>query len=153
VLIDELLLSPDVSPVLFSKVCLHQPQTSKKVIYTLLEYLSRTFLSALDLDDTKSNDKVSAAAGVIDGVIQNDTGRRSHLLNWSCSSSGAGVGDGIGIRRAVVAVLAKDKEAITTVLEKSVNQFGDQLYIKHTAVLQQEGKHGRLTTPGNLKAR
>ena len=66
---------------------------------------------------------------------------------------GAGVGDGIGIRRAVVAVLAKDKEAITTVLEKSVNQFGDQLYIKHTAVLQQEGKHGRLTTPGNLKAR
>ncbi len=37
-------------------------------------------------------------------------------------------------------MLADDKEAITTVLEKSIGQFGDQLYIKHTPILQQEGR-------------
>ncbi|KJK78926.1 hypothetical protein H634G_05741 [Metarhizium anisopliae BRIP 53293] len=138
IVIDQLLLSLGASSGLFSKVCLHQPQTSKKVIYILLEYLSQKFLNHLELEDAKPIEEVSAVAGVIDGVIQNDAGRKTHLLNWCCSPSGAGLGDGVGIRRAVVTVLAKDKETITSLLEKSLNQFGDQLYIKHTAILQQE---------------
>lgn len=141
IVIDQLLLSQDVPAALFSKVCLHQPQASKKVIYTLLEYLSQKFLNGLELEDTKPNENISAVAGIISTVVQTDPGRRTHLLNWCCSPSGAGLGDGIGIRRAVVAVLANDKETITSVFEKSLNQFGDQLYIKHTAILQQEGEH------------
>lgn len=112
---------------------------SKKVLYILLEYLSRKFLNTLDLEDTQPNQVVSAVAGLINAVVQDDQGRKTHLVNWCCSPSGAGLGDGIGIRRAVVAVLAKDKEMLTLALEKSLNQFGDQLYIKHTAILQQEG--------------
>jgi telomere length regulation protein len=117
------------------------------VIYILLEYLSRQFLSRLELEDTKPHKNISAVAGIIDGVVQNDQGRKTHLLNWCCSPSGAGLGDGVGIRRAVVAVLAKDRDMITSLLEKSLNQFGDKLYIKHTAVLQQEGKDMQTILP------
>ncbi|TWU77170.1 telomere binding protein [Metarhizium rileyi] len=138
IVIDQLLLSRGSSPALFPRVCLHQTQVSKKVLYILLEHLSRKFLNDLDPEDTKSVEKISAVAGVLDDVIQNDKGHKWHLLTWCCSPSGAGLGHGIGIRRAVVAVLAKDRETITSLLEKSLNQFGDQLYIKHTAILQQE---------------
>jgi telomere length regulation protein len=76
-------------------------------------------------------------------VALNDETRRDVLINWCASSSGAGVGDGVGIRRAVVATLARDREAITTVLEKSIAQFGDDLYMRHSAMLQQDGNDYR----------
>ena len=65
--------------------------------------------------------------------------RKSHIITWLTSSSGAGVGDGISIRRSVIVALAEDKNDIEMVLEKSLKQFGDQLYIKHTPTMQQEG--------------
>ncbi|KAG6123537.1 hypothetical protein E4U13_005005 [Claviceps humidiphila] len=137
-LIDHLLLAQGVRRELFAQVCLHQPQASKKVINLLLDYLSRKFLNHLELREAVPNETVSAVAGVIDDVVQNDHTRVSHLVNWCCSTSGAGLGDSIGIRRAVLALLARDKETITLVLEKSINQFGDQLYIKHSAIMQQQ---------------
>ena len=106
----------------------------------LLEHLSQRFLNNLVLDDTSSNSTVSAVAGVINAVVVDDTTHRTTLVDWCTAASGAGLGDQIGIRRAVLAVLAKDKDPITTVLEKSLAQFGDQLYIKHAAILQQEGR-------------
>ncbi|KAG5997819.1 hypothetical protein E4U52_002874 [Claviceps spartinae] len=138
ILIDHLLLAQGVRRELFAQVCLHQPQASKKVINLLLGYLSRKFLNHLELREAVPNETVSAVAGVIDDVVQNDHIRVSHLVNWCCSTSGAGLGDSIGIRRAVLALLARDKETITLVLEKSINQFGDQLYIKHSAIMQQQ---------------
>ncbi|KAG6307068.1 hypothetical protein E4U45_005684 [Claviceps purpurea] len=137
-LIDHLLLAQGVRRDLFAQVCLHQPQASKKVINLLLGYLSRKFLNHSELREAVPNETVSAVAGVIDDVVQNDHTRVSHLVNWCCSTSGAGLGDSIGIRRAVLALLARDKETITLVLEKSINQFGDQLYIKHSAIMQQQ---------------
>ncbi|TVY88746.1 DNA replication checkpoint protein tel2, partial [Lachnellula willkommii] len=53
-------------------------------------------------------------------------------------ADGTGVGEGIAIRRAVVTALAEDKSDMETVLEKSLQQLGDQLYIKHTPTMQQE---------------
>ncbi|PNY26586.1 DNA replication checkpoint protein tel2 [Tolypocladium capitatum] len=137
-LIDELLLSKGGRQYTFSKVCFHQSQGSKKIIQILLGYLSQRFLNNLSLDDARSNATVSAVAGIIDTAVTGDEPWRTHLVNWCTTSSGAGLGDGVGIRRAVVAVLAKDKETIAAVLEKSLAQFGDQLYIKYAAMLQQE---------------
>ncbi|KAK2606172.1 telomere binding protein [Conoideocrella luteorostrata] len=138
IMADELLLSQGTQRGLFSEVCLRQSQTSKKVIYILLEYLSRKFLNNLKLEGTTPNESVSAVAGVVGDVVRSDQGLTTQLVSWCCSPSGAGLGDAVGIRRAVVAVLAKSKETIISVLEKSLNQFGDQLYIKHTAIMQQE---------------
>ena len=139
-LVDELLLSNEGQQRAFSRICFQQSQGSNKILQILLDYLSRRFLNTLNLDGSQSDATVSAVAGIIDIVVAGNESHRSHLVNWCTTSSGAGLGDGPGIRRAVVAVLAQDKETITTVLEKSVAQFGDQLYIKHAAILQQEGK-------------
>jgi telomere length regulation protein len=38
-----------------------------------------------------------------------------------------------------MAVVSQQKDDIVAVLEKSLSQFGDQLYIKHSPALQQEG--------------
>lgn len=105
----------------------------------MLQHLSQKYLNRLSLEDTNPDDKVSAVAGLLMEVALNDETKRDVLISWCASSSGAGVGDGVGIRRAVVAALARDREAITTVLEKSIAQFGDELYIRHSAMLQQDG--------------
>ncbi|KAH8180073.1 telomere length regulation protein [Sarocladium implicatum] len=138
VLIETLLLSSSSSPELFSTLCLRQPTLSRKVLHSLLKYLSNRFLNRLELKDTSSDPTVSASAGLLKSVVAGDRARRDVLVNWCCSTSGAGLGEGVGIRRAVLAVLGQDKESIASVFERSLAQFGDELYIKHTPILQQQ---------------
>jgi telomere length regulation protein len=38
-----------------------------------------------------------------------------------------------------MAVISQDRDDLVAVLEKSLSQFGDQLHIKHSPMLQQEG--------------
>ncbi|KAG7135670.1 hypothetical protein HYQ46_008872 [Verticillium longisporum] len=83
----------------------------------------------------------SIVAWMSDGPSSDDEklcAEMNHLVLWLTNSTGAGLGEAIGIRRAVVAVVGKDKECTSQVLEKSLSQFGDQLYIKHSPMLQQE---------------
>jgi telomere length regulation protein len=113
----------------------------RKFLFAVLKYLSDNFLNKLDADQPSShNPTISAAAGVINSVVGSDETRRSYLVMWLTSATGAGLGDGVGIRRAVVSVLGQDRDCVGTALEKSLNQFGDQLYIKHSPMLQQEGR-------------
>lgn len=137
-LIDELLLRSGSNPATFIRVCFQQPATFKKIMQILLEYLAQKFLGSVTVQDASQNKTVCSVAGVINALIKDDPTRRSFLVSWCTASSGAGLGDGVGIRRAVLAALAIDNDAITSVLEKSLSQFGDQLYIKHAAILQQE---------------
>ncbi|KAF7563475.1 hypothetical protein G7046_g603 [Stylonectria norvegica] len=136
--IDGLLLTKGVHPFTFANIAFQQQQASKKILFILLHHLSERFLNRLQLDDATPNETVSAAAEVIKAAVGGDEMRKHHLINWCASSSGAGLGDGVGIRRAVLAVLGEDKDGITTVLERSLAQFGDELYIKHAAILQQD---------------
>ncbi|RFN53077.1 DNA replication checkpoint protein tel2 [Fusarium flagelliforme] len=136
--IDGLLLSKESSAQTFTRITLNQPRSSKKVLHVLLHHLSRKFLGYLSLEDTSPDKNVSAVAGLLKEVTLNDEFRRDTLIEWCSSSSGAGLGDGVGIRRAVIAALSQDREAIAAVLEKSLAQFGDELYIRHSAILQQD---------------
>lgn len=138
VVIDSLLLTKGNPDSIFIQVAFSQPRNSKKILNILLHYLSEKFLTHLTLDNVSPNETVSAVATIIQGVMD-DEARKNLLINWCASSSGAGLGAGIGIRRAILAALAQDREAITTVLAKSLAQFGDELYIKHAAMLQQNG--------------
>lgn len=137
VVIDGLLLTKGIPCSIFIQVAFSQPRNSKKILNILLHYLSERLLTHLTLDDVSPNETVSAVATIIQGVVIDDEARKNLLINWCASSSGAGLGAGIGIRRAVLAALAQDREAVTTVLAKSLAQFGDELYIKHAAMLQQ----------------
>ncbi|RFU77722.1 hypothetical protein TARUN_4501 [Trichoderma arundinaceum] len=134
--IDGLLLQKGSDPKAFTKVCFSQPHSAKKTLGILLQHLAQK-LNSLDLDKPSSKAIISAAAGIIDTVIKDNDALHHCLIDWCASSSGAGLGDAVGIRRAILAVLAQNKDGITTVFEKSLSQFGDQLYIKHAAMLQQ----------------
>ncbi|KAK2061243.1 telomere length regulation protein [Colletotrichum caudatum] len=139
-LIGDMLLGPEESRNAFFSVFGQFSQLEqKRVMFAALKYLSEAFLNKLDdAEALKPNVIISAAAGVIEKMVSNDESRKVHLVSWLTSSTGAGLGDGVGIRRAVLAALAQDKECTALVFEKSLHQFGDQLYIKHSPMMQQQ---------------
>jgi telomere length regulation protein len=121
---------------------LHQTKSldQRKILLALLKYLTTKFFDKLDPKTPPSAPVIPAAAGLIEKIVGRDSSGTSHLISWLTSSSGAGIGDGIAVRRAVLAALSSDKETIATIFEKSMAQFGDDLYIRHAPILQQEGK-------------
>lgn len=152
-----LLLQRQESSVQFEKLLTSLPNFEQRnFIYSFLKLVSRDYLSSIitSEDDYRwwQSDAriVSAASALIKLVVVKDESRKNHLMTWLTSSSGAGVGDGIAIRRAAIAALAADKNDVETIFDKSLRHFGDQLYIRHTPTMQQEGtslpigKHFRL---------
>lgn len=117
----------------------------RNVLYVILKLLSTEYLSAVVTTEDNpiwwqsDASVVSAAAGLITLLVAKSESRRVQLISWLTSSSGAGVGEGIAIRRATLVAIAANKSDVESVLDKSLQQFGDKLYIKHTPTLQQEG--------------
>ncbi|KAI1333184.1 telomere length regulation protein-domain-containing protein [Xylariaceae sp. FL0255] len=115
------------------------PLEQRKALALILKLLSDFYLnSADDREEREDYPTIWAAVNVIESMITKVDPQKSNLVTWLTSASGAGIGEPCGIRRAAVAALAGHKDSLVAVLEKSLNQFGDQLYIKHTPVLQQE---------------
>ncbi|KAK4132337.1 putative DNA binding protein [Trichocladium antarcticum] len=116
------------------------PQTDqRKILFSILKLFSTDYLDRLGrCESEQSKPLVSAVAGALNSIVSADENERKHLVEWLTGSSGAGLGEGVAIRRAVMAVVAQQKDDIVAVLEKSLAQFGDQLYIKHSPMLQQE---------------
>lgn len=146
-LLKALLLQGQNNETRFTKLISSLPTFEQRnVIYATLQIASREYLSTAITTEAdafwwKSNAKaVSGGAGLVKLLMANEESRKTQLLSWLTSSTGAGVGEGIAIRRAVVAALSEDKADIETILEKSLQQLGDQLYIKHTPTMQQEGR-------------
>lgn len=137
-----LLLVEDVDPQQLSSLLGNLSQTEqRKVLFSTLKMLSADHLDKLgNCESTDSHIPISAVAGVVNSFVGTSEIRRGHLTEWLAGSSGAGLGESIGIRRAVLAVASQNKDCLVAVLEKTINQFGDQLYIKHSPMLQQEGK-------------
>ncbi|KAK0632304.1 telomere length regulation protein-domain-containing protein [Immersiella caudata] len=116
------------------------PQTEqRKVLFSTMKMLSTDYLDRLgNCDSAESQALISAVAGAVNSFVSASKVRRDHLVEWLVGSSGAGLGEGIGIRRAALAVVSQEKESTIAALERSISQFGDQLYIKHSPMLQQE---------------
>ncbi len=93
-----------------------------------------------DLEWWKADeDLIASASGFLKSLIAGHESRREVLVTWLTGLSGAGVGTSVGIRRATIVALSDSKNDLELILEKGLQQFGDQLYIKHTPILQQEG--------------
>jgi telomere length regulation protein len=135
----ERLLFQDQTLSKFPQLLDHMPQLDQRRVLTTILRLLASRLPVSPDKSTEDYPMIWAAAGVLKSVIGASQVRKGHLITWLTDASGAGLGEDCGIRRAAIAVLGKNKEAITTVLERSLNQFGDQLYIKHSPILQQEG--------------
>ncbi|KAI6382756.1 hypothetical protein MCOR25_000565 [Pyricularia grisea] len=122
---------------LFEKVFCSLPQyDQKRLLMAILKYATNLFSSSESSKDEAS--LVSAVAGLVQTIVKVDEKRRGIIVEWLTSVSGGAAGEHVGIRRAAVAVLAEHRENITAVLEKSMALFGDNLYIKHAPLLQQE---------------
>ncbi|KAI1075726.1 telomere length regulation protein-domain-containing protein [Whalleya microplaca] len=136
----DLLLKDKDQQATFRQLLNHfPPLEQRRVLLVILKLLSDNYLNSIDSNDTAEDHPIiSAAVGALKLITENDEARKNTLTTWLTSGSGAGIGEGCGIRRAVIAALADDKEAISVVLEKSLTQFGDQLYIRHSPTLQQE---------------
>ncbi|KAK4128953.1 putative DNA binding protein [Parathielavia appendiculata] len=138
-LLSELVLRPHCDAKDFKTLLGHLPQSEqRKVLFSVLKLFSVEHLDRLGRCDAASTPTIAAVAGALDGVLGKDENGRRHLVEWLTASSGAGLGDGVGIRRAVMAFMSQNKDDLVNVLEKSLSQFGDQLYIKHSPMLQQE---------------
>lgn len=111
----------------------------RTVLFTFLKALSELYLNSLESSDVSQEKAIiSAVAGVIRELVIEEPKYASLLVTWSTNATGAGLGDAVGVRRAILAVLASDRDSIINVFENSLGQFGDYLYIRHTPVLQQE---------------
>ncbi|KAK4105912.1 hypothetical protein N658DRAFT_463732 [Parathielavia hyrcaniae] len=138
-LLSKLVLGPHCDPKHFKTLLGHLPQTEqRKVLFSVLKLFSAEHLDRLGRCDVRGSPTIGAIAGTLDGIIDQDESGRRHLVEWLTASSGAGLGEGVGIRRAVMAVVSQNRDDLTNVLEKSLSQFGDQLYIKHSPMQQQE---------------
>lgn len=83
--------------------------------------------------------QVSAGAAYLGTIINGSAARKDLLLSWMTGLPGAGIGEPISIRRAAIAAVSHSKYDLEAILENSMQQFGDQLYIKHTPSMQQDG--------------
>lgn len=120
-------------------------QDQKSLLDAAIKLLSKRFSSSQSFDDLKNwssleTTEVGAAARYLSILLDDKDSRKAHFISWLTSPTGAGLGEGIGIRRSVLASIAASKSEVDAVFDKSLHQFADQLYIKHTPVLQQEGK-------------
>ncbi|RKF62375.1 DNA replication checkpoint protein tel2 [Erysiphe neolycopersici] len=132
----------------FSKLCVNLSSSDqRKLIYSLLKLCSTKFLSSDSATDIANGISqwwkrdvipVSAVAALISSIITGNEIMKNHLLTWLSGNFGAGVGEGVSIRRSVIAAIANDNHCIESILEKCIEQFGDHLYIQHTPTLQQE---------------
>ncbi|KFY35767.1 hypothetical protein V494_05610 [Pseudogymnoascus sp. VKM F-4513 (FW-928)] len=82
--------------------------------------------------------RVSAGAAYLKTIINGNASRKDLLLSWMTGLPGAGIGEPISIRRAAIAAVSESKYDLEAILENSMQQFGDQLYIKHTPSMQQD---------------
>lgn len=112
-----------------------------KLFSSLLRYLTSIFFDKPSVADLSSKDPViSAVAGLICKVTPDETFKKTCIVDWLIGPIGAGPDGNIAIRRAVFACLVKDESSLADALEKSMEQFGDDLYIKHTPMLQHQGR-------------
>ena len=141
-LFDALLLSEDGDLKAFIRLLEGlSPIERIKLFSSLLRHLTSTcFNKPGDLEPSSRNPAISAVAGLIGKIAHDEALKRTCLAGWLVGPIGAGPDANIAIRRAVFACLAKDENHLFDVLDKSMDQFGDDLYIKHTPMLQQEGK-------------
>lgn len=141
-----MLLEANDKPTAFLRLLDSLPNLEQKnLLQTLLKLIAKDYFSASVTSEDGSEwwkvdaILISGAASLINKVLSTDQ-RKDYMINWLTGSSGAGISDGIAIRRAAIASISGNKNDLETILEKSLQQFGDQLYIRHTPTLQQEGE-------------
>ncbi|KIV90272.1 hypothetical protein PV10_07593 [Exophiala mesophila] len=116
----------------------------KAVFDIILRDLARRHLqtqshaSVESLDDDAQRKTIQGVAAMVRGLVESNSVIQNHLLDWLAASDGESIGLSLGLRRAVIATIAQDKDKLHLILDKTLEQFGDKLRIQHDSMLQQE---------------
>jgi telomere length regulation protein len=113
----------------------------KKILFGVLKYAAETYFTPAPDSTAVDATTVSAVAGLVKRVTDSSAVLHEQLVSWLLKNLAVGLINGIGIRRAVISVVAETSKYLTEILEKSISEFGDQLFIKHAPIIQQEGKY------------
>ena len=140
-LISDLLLSTSSDNGVLSRLLEHLPAyEQKKILSGILRYAAETFFAPVTTDGALVDaSTVSAVAGLVKRVTDDSPVLREQLAAWILKDLAVGLVGGIGVRRAAVAVLSEDPKSLSEILDKSLSEFGDQLFVKHAPIIQQEG--------------
>ncbi|KAI9714983.1 MAG: telomere binding protein [Chrysothrix sp. TS-e1954] len=120
---------------LISRLARHE---QRYFLHCTMNYVCTDCLPRKSLVEPKGDSEIRdglipGCVALVDAVISApDTALRSMLSDWLLKSPGVGV----EMYRVALAALPEDERA--KVLQKSWEQFGDDLYIKHTPIMQQE---------------
>ncbi|KAL8920943.1 MAG: hypothetical protein Q9208_005969 [Pyrenodesmia sp. 3 TL-2023] len=79
---------------------------------------------------------ISSVAALLSMFTSDHNDLTELLLEWL---DGDGISQDLRIRRAVIAALAKNIDALKTALSNSLRAFGDKITIQHTPIIKQEG--------------
>lgn len=112
----------------------------RKLFNAMILHLAVKFLDPVEEKEDTSSHTIFGVADLIKRVVDNDTGRRANVVSWLTEPTGAGLGKGIAIRRAVVASIGENKDDVLAVVQNILGLFGEELYIRHSPVMQQEGE-------------
>ena len=113
----------------------------KKILFGVLKYAVETYFTTFSDSTAVDANTVSAVAGLIKRVTDSSAVLHEQLVSWLLTNLAVGLMNSISIRRAVVAIVAENPKTLTEILEKSISEFGDQLFIKHAPIIQQEGTY------------
>ncbi|KZF26020.1 hypothetical protein L228DRAFT_279274 [Xylona heveae TC161] len=128
----------------FQTLISHLPQHQQRnILYTLCRIISRSIPhSAQNSISTSgqegSKKSISGCAALITEIIAGNSHLCEDVIGYLIGLAGGGAGEPVGIRRVLISALSSDEDAMQTLLDKSMQQFGDKLYIKHTPTLYQD---------------
>lgn len=126
-------------PRLVSTLAAHDKRT---YLFSLLRILSQQFTDTCTTYEDNwwaaDTPQVSGAGALLVMICKDDV-FKSLLVDWVTASNGGGIGEPIGIRRAALLVITRDPFTLQEVFDKSLHQFADKLWIRHTPVIRQEG--------------
>ncbi|KAH7060624.1 telomere length regulation protein-domain-containing protein [Macrophomina phaseolina] len=110
-------------------------------LLALLRVLSEKVLigASVQAQDLKSTSKaIAGSVALVQAIINTSEPLKESLVSWLTNSASGSASVSFATRRVAVAALQSDEDRICKVLERSMEQFGDELFIRHTPMLQQE---------------
>ncbi|KAI9887053.1 MAG: telomere binding protein [Watsoniomyces obsoletus] len=105
----------------------------RQFLHSVLRLLSKR----LPTKCNPASNQPSAAAALLAGIVEENNFLKDTLVEWLTGTSSGGSLN-VTVSIAAIAALSTDHERVQTILIKSLQNFGDKLYIKHVPMLLQE---------------
>ncbi|KAK7540773.1 telomere length regulation protein-domain-containing protein [Phyllosticta citribraziliensis] len=110
----------------------------RQFLFSTIDWISKKHLGAQrvsKMETEKEQRALSGASALIAVLISSSNSMKDALVNWLSSENCVG---SFLVRRAAIAALQTDEDRMTKVMERTMEQFGDELFIKHTPIVHQE---------------